>query len=131
MSVWKTAKLRDVARIEGLGIIGIIVLGMPLQPCNRARIVGMTGVVEDVHQPLIPWHTATVLGGTGACSRQTARVLDAFVLQQDALQHHLVLPPISEIVEVQRGLSGFCKVGAERDVPSRQDLVVAVRDWVS
>src|SRR5215813_14326982 len=78
---------RDVVGIEGLGIIGIIVLGMPLQPGNCAGILGMTGVAEDGHQALISWHTATVLRRTGACACETARVLDAFVLQQDALQH--------------------------------------------
>ena len=44
---------RDVAWIEGLGIIWMVVLGMPLEPRNRARIVGMTGVAEDVHHMII------------------------------------------------------------------------------
>jgi hypothetical protein len=66
---------------------------MALEPRHGVLIVGMTGVAEDIQQALIAWHTATVLGGTGACSRETAGVLHAMFLQQDALQQHLMVPP--------------------------------------
>src|SRR3989442_1676198 len=62
----------DVAWIESLRIIRIIVLGMPLEPGHGVLIVGMTGVAEDVHHALVPWHTATVFRRTGACACETA-----------------------------------------------------------
>jgi len=70
-----------LAWIEGIGIIGIIVPGMTLEPLNRFLILGILGVFEDIHHAVIAWDTATVLWGTSTLTRNAAGVRYVFFLQ--------------------------------------------------